>query len=34
MIKLRTYQEKWIAGLRAAFSQGYRAPLGVMQWWL
>ena len=34
MIDLRSYQQDWIAGLRGAFSQGYRAPLGVRQWWL
>lgn len=30
MIELRSYQQDWIAGLRGAFSKGYRAPLGVL----
>lgn len=30
MISLRPYQEKWIAGLRAAFSSGFLFVLGVL----
>lgn len=30
MIELRSYQQDWIAGLRGAFAEGYRAPLGVL----